>query len=34
MRFLPLSDQDRTDMLARVGVASIGDLFQDVPEVA
>ena len=34
MRYLPLSDQDRTDMLARVGVSNIDQLFLDVPEVA
>lgn len=34
MRYLPLSDTDRGDMLARVGVASIDDLFEDVPEKA
>lgn len=34
MRYLPLSDTDRSDMLARVGVASIDDLFEDVPEKA
>ncbi len=34
MRYLPLSTQDRTDMLARVGVTDIDQLFLDVPEVA
>lgn len=32
MRYLPLSDTDRTDMRARVGVASIDELFADIPE--
>ena len=32
MRYLPLSDTDRGDMLARVGVNSIDDLFADIPE--
>ncbi|WP_439527785.1 aminomethyl-transferring glycine dehydrogenase subunit GcvPA [Pannonibacter sp.] len=34
MRYLPLSDTDRADMLARVGVSSIDDLFADIPEAA
>lgn len=34
MRYLPLSDLDRKEMLAKVGVSSIDDLFQDVPESA
>jgi glycine dehydrogenase subunit 1 len=32
MRYLPLSETDRGEMLARVGVASIDDLFADVPQ--
>ncbi len=32
MRYLPLSDDDRRDMLAAMGAASIDDLFRDVPE--
>ncbi|WP_153770883.1 aminomethyl-transferring glycine dehydrogenase subunit GcvPA [Labrenzia sp. CE80] len=32
MRYLPLSDTDRADMLARVGVDSIDELFSDIPE--
>jgi glycine dehydrogenase subunit 1 len=32
MRFLPHTDQDRADMLARIGVSSIDDLFSDIPE--
>ncbi len=31
MRYLPLTPEDRTDMLARVGVSSIDDLFADIP---
>jgi glycine dehydrogenase subunit 1 len=34
MRFLPLTDTDRSEMLATIGAASIDDLFVDVPEVA
>lgn len=34
MRYLPLTDTDRSDMLAKVGAASIEDLFVDVPEIA
>lgn len=34
MRYLPLTDTDRADMLAKVGVASIDDLFADIPEKA
>jgi len=34
MRYLPLSDADRRDMLGAVGAASIDDLFVDVPEAA
>ncbi len=34
MRYLPLSDHDRRDMLAAIGVKSIDDLFTDVPEAA
>jgi glycine dehydrogenase subunit 1 len=32
MRYLPHTDQDRADMLARIGVGSIDDLFSDIPE--
>ncbi len=32
MRYLPHTDQDRADMLARIGVGSIDDLFADIPE--
>ena len=31
MRYLPLTDADRGEMLARIGVADIDDLFADVP---
>jgi glycine dehydrogenase subunit 1 len=31
MRYLPLSDSDRADMLARIGAESIDDLFADIP---
>jgi len=31
MRYLPLTDADRGDMLARIGAASIDDLFADIP---
>ncbi|WP_346899749.1 aminomethyl-transferring glycine dehydrogenase subunit GcvPA [uncultured Roseibium sp.] len=34
MRYLPLSDADRGDMLARIGVDTIDDLFADVPKKA
>jgi glycine dehydrogenase subunit 1 len=31
MRYLPLDDQDRALMLARIGVSAIDDLFADIP---
>ncbi|MFW6299719.1 MAG: aminomethyl-transferring glycine dehydrogenase subunit GcvPA [Oceanicaulis sp.] len=34
MRYLPLTPEDRKSMLETVGVASIDDLFADVPEAA
>jgi glycine dehydrogenase subunit 1 len=34
MRYLPLSDANREDMLARIGVTRIDDLFADVPNGA
>ena len=34
MRYLPLSDTDRSAMLATIGASSIDDLFVDVPEEA
>ncbi|MBV9528349.1 aminomethyl-transferring glycine dehydrogenase subunit GcvPA [Sphingomonas sp.] len=32
MRYLPLSDADRSEMLRVIGAASVDDLFRDVPE--
>src|SRR3954469_18468415 len=32
MRYLPLSDEDRGEMMARIGAAGIDDLFADVPK--
>ena len=34
MRYLPLSDADRGDMLRVIGAGSIDELFRDVPEAA
>ncbi|ONF96278.1 aminomethyl-transferring glycine dehydrogenase subunit GcvPA [Sphingomonas jeddahensis] len=34
MRYLPLTDHDRREMLAVIGAGSIDDLFVDVPEAA
>jgi glycine dehydrogenase subunit 1 len=34
MRYLPLSDSDRSEMLQVIGAASIDDLFRDVPPEA
>jgi len=34
MRYLPLSSEDREDMLARIGVAAIDDLYADAPRDA
>ncbi|MEM1131518.1 MAG: aminomethyl-transferring glycine dehydrogenase subunit GcvPA [Pseudomonadota bacterium] len=34
MRYLPLNNEDRSAMLARVGASSIDDLFVDVPDAA
>ena len=31
MRYLPLTAEDRAEMLAKVGVGKIDDLFADVP---
>ena len=31
MRYLPLSDADRSAMLEKVGASSIDELFRDVP---
>ena len=32
MRYLPHTDQDRADMLARIGVSSIDSLFAGIPQ--
>ena len=32
MRYLPLNDEDRADMLARIGVSRIDALFADIPQ--
>ena len=34
MRYLPLTDRDRAEMLAAIGVGSIEALFADVPQTA
>lgn len=34
MRYLPLTKDSRTEMLQKIGVSSVDDLFQDVPEQA
>lgn len=34
MRYLPLNENDRVEMLAKVGVGSIDNLFEDVPKSA
>jgi glycine dehydrogenase subunit 1 len=34
VRYLPLSDTDRSEMLATIGVGSVEDLFVDVPASA
>jgi glycine dehydrogenase subunit 1 len=34
MRYLPLTDNDRKEMLGAIGVGSVNDLFVDVPEAA
>ncbi len=34
MRYLPLSDADRSEMLRLIGAGSIDELFKDVPEEA
>lgn len=34
MRYLPLTAQDRRDMLQKIGAASVDDLFKDVPAAA
>lgn len=32
MRYLPLSDDDRSHMLEKIGAGSVDDLFRDIPE--
>ena len=32
MRYLPLNDQDREQMLGKIGVSHIDALFEDVPK--
>ena len=34
MRYLPLTDNDRHEMLGKVGLSSVDSLFSDVPEIA
>ena len=34
MRYLPLSPEDRAEMLATIGAGSVEDFFTDVPEAA
>ncbi len=34
MRYLPLTDNDRAEMVSAIGVGSVDDLFVDVPDVA
>ncbi|MDX2143981.1 MAG: aminomethyl-transferring glycine dehydrogenase subunit GcvPA [Rhodospirillaceae bacterium] len=34
MRYLPLSDENRRDMLAAIGVGSVDELFADIPAAA
>ncbi|WP_186396959.1 aminomethyl-transferring glycine dehydrogenase subunit GcvPA [Stappia sp. TSB10GB4] len=34
MRYLPLSDTDRADMLARVGISDMDEIFVDIPKSA
>ena len=34
MRYLPLTESDRRDMLAAIGARSIDALFEDVPQSA
>jgi len=34
MRYLPLSDTNRRDMLAQIGVSSVDELFRDLPKKA
>ncbi|HCP00481.1 MAG TPA: glycine dehydrogenase, partial [Rhodospirillaceae bacterium] len=34
MRYLPLTDNDRAEMISAIGVDSVDDLFVDVPPAA
>jgi len=34
MRYLPLTEADRREMLAKIGAKSIDELFRDVPQSA
>jgi len=34
MRYLPLSEQDRAQMLSVIGVQTVDELFEDVPKSA
>jgi glycine dehydrogenase subunit 1 len=34
MRYLPLTDTDRQEMLGVIGAKSVDELFRDVPEAA
>jgi glycine dehydrogenase subunit 1 len=34
MRYLPLGEADRSDMMARIGISSVDELFEGVPEAA
>ena len=34
MRYLPLSDADRKEMLGTIGAETVDELFRDVPEEA
>lgn len=31
-RYLPMTEQDKQEMLDRIGVATIDELFEDIPE--
>ncbi len=32
MRFIPLTDSDRSEMLEKIGVSSVSELFADIPD--
>ena len=34
MRYLPLSDANRSDMLAAIGAKTVDELFRDLPKAA